>query len=194
MRSFSQNTLKVFVVLAIFGFFANTNLSAGDSNTTPNVSVTGSFYINGQWTKGKLVSQAISIHNENGTVMASTSGPWQLNNLENQEITSGDKPISVPYRDDRGGDSGNKKHSKEKIISTNDGLSITSDDVLDIQIYDLLGKSVYAVKSKNASIDKNTLNLTNGTYMLRSVDKEGKENITTFMFDGNSFMFSNPKE
>jgi len=38
------------------------------------------------------------------------------------------------------------------------------------------------MKITNIRIDRSTLNLINGTYMLRSVNKEGKEERVIFIF------------
>ncbi|MDR0927351.1 MAG: T9SS type A sorting domain-containing protein [Ignavibacteria bacterium] len=70
-------------------------------------------------------------------------------------------------------------------------MRINSTKLLDITIYDLSGRSVYSANAQNnVFIGCNTFNFTNGLYMIRLMNMEGEENILTFIFNNNSFIFN----
>ena len=186
-----KNVLFILVTMLL----VNATVFSGDGGQVNKITLSGKFKVGTNWVPATLTAQTINqTANDCGTINVTSSAPYSLRGMANEIISESDcVGYSGKFIEGRdSGDDANRKHSK--IANTNEGLSITSDNILDIEIYDYLGRCVYTAKDKNISIDKNTLNLTNGTYLLRLVNKEGKEEISTFMFDGSSFIFSNSKE
>ena len=150
----------------------------------------------GEWVAGTLSAKDINLTYDKiiGNTWVSAGPSWEISSGEGV-IYAGNGTLVTAYKTGKGGGGeDNDSLIKGKIFSLNDRLSIISDDVLEIEIYDLSGKSVYKNTGKNLYIIGRMLNLNVGTYILRSVNKEGIEETTTFMFDGNSFMLNNSKE
>ena len=172
--------------LLIFGVFFGAVTLTAELQTKA-----GLFLIGGVWVKGHVTAPVVSTTTVDGVTTVSAGPPYAFHDqagtmVEYSEIRS----FEAQFQEGKGG--GGDKDSKKigKIVSTNDGLGITSVDELEVKIYDLTGECIYATIGNNISIEKNILNLRNGAYMLRLTNKEGKEERRTFIFDGISFMIS----
>ena len=181
-----KSIFQKLLALSIIGVFASANVFAA------TVTLTGKFMVEGNLMVAELKAERITVGpaDESGNSVVTATPPFRLTTPDGKLIAGSDitSYVGVYNEDGKGGSGSN--NSKGKFLSatpTNDGLSITSDDALDVEIYDLSGSIVYSATGiNNLSIDGNTLNLANGTYMLRSV-KEGREERVTLLFDGNSF-------
>jgi len=175
-----KNIFRTVLVLSIIGLIGSANVLAAAPET-----LTGRFLIGDKWLKGTLTAEKIERTTDDlGNTTVKGTGEWKFEAIDGGYTVSGGKLFQTLFEESKGGDSGDDLPQKGngKIISTNDGLSITSDELLDIEIYDLSGRVVYiATDINNLSIDRSTLNLINGTYMLRSVNKEGKEERVIFI-------------
>ena len=185
-----KSIFQKLLVLSIIGVFASANVFA---DTTPQT-LSGKFYVGDRWVAGTLTADKIErTEDDLGNVTVTGTGNWKFEGSTG--TYSGSNLFRTLYEEGKGCGGNNNSKTKGKIISTNEGLSISSDELLDVKIYDLLGKVVYtATDINNLSLDRNTLNLNNGTYMLRSANKEGKEERAMFLLNGNSFIISNSKE
>jgi len=178
-----KNIIQKLLVLSIIGVIGNANVSAA--------TVKGSFLIAGEWYDGYLTSETITrTPSGYGAVIVTAKPPYRLKSLTGSLLKMSElRDFVAEFIEDKNYNDGGK------IVPTNDGLTIISDDALDIKIYDLSGKCVYsATDVNNLYISKNTLNVNSGTYILHSVTKDGREERTTFIFDGSSFIIANPKE
>jgi len=182
-----KNTL---LVLSIIGLIGSANIFAATQE--------GKFLVGDKWVAATLHAQDIKIDKDIfGKETITGTPPYALVSGDNVLEYSELREFKSEFREGKGGGGNNNSKTKKsgKVIATNEGLSITSEELLDVAIYDLLGRVVYtATDINNLSIDRNTLNLTNGTYMLRSVNKEGKEERAMFLLNGDSFIISNSKE
>ncbi|MCL2040311.1 MAG: T9SS type A sorting domain-containing protein [Bacteroidetes bacterium] len=154
----------------------------------------GWFKIGTMWIEGTISGSSISV--SDGVITAEPPATLELDTDPKITIDGGTGAIVVPF-------SPNKPLGKISMLASmgtninvsNEGIHINSSVPLDLTIYDLSGKNVYSATSQNnVLIGNNTLNSTNGLYMVRLVNMEGKENIITFIFHNNSFIFNDNEE
>jgi len=178
--------LKNLLVLATLVVIANVSLYAA--------ALEAEFYIDGKWRKGTLLSAAdIVIKDGNAT----PTPPWAfVGEGDPPYTTGGNGSVKIPVRIPPPG--GNNKISMSEIdisVSNYNGLDINYTEPLDVSIYDMSGKCVYsATDKKNIKVDRNTLTLTNGLYMLRLINKEGESQTMNFMFTDDAIIIGKPME
>ena len=182
-----KNIITKLAVLSIIGVFVSTSVLIATE-------VAGAFFISAEnkWVNATLTAESISKkpNGVGGTVIV-TSVPWELRNIDGNLLYFNDEvALVVTFVEGKIVEENDDSERFGKIISTNDGLSIISDNEIVVEIYDLSGRCVYTTIGNNVSIEKNILNLKNGTYLLRLINEKGKAELTNFVFDGNSFIIS----
>jgi len=129
-----------------------------------------------------------------GKTYITTADYWHFCDTDDKPIAHGDKPITMEYSSGKGGgtppssESDTTMHKVSSIIFNGETLEINSTEQLDASIYELNGRKIYSTNGSSIVVDKNKFS--NGQYMLRLEDKEGKAKVKKLMFINGEFIIS----
>jgi hypothetical protein len=110
--------------------------------------------------------------------------PWKVTYPDGTS-NGGNRPQGIPWR---------PPIIAKIVVHDNKELHLSSENPLNVSIYDLNGKVVGSIADKtDITMDLSTIISPNGSYILHIVNKEGKSEFRKILSTGSSFLISEPK-
>ncbi len=171
------------IMIVVMFLFAASAYSASAAT-----SIKGFFLVDGQWVSGTLYGDGILLNGD----IATARPPAALVLDGGGGILSSDQPIVIYYRANINKIAISSFLSGREISFGSDGeISINSDVWLDASIYDLSGRTVCSASGETGiQINGNDL-FSNGSYVMKIVNKEGQVTMVSFIFSNGEFSVSN---
>jgi len=163
------------IAIFIFGFIA---LSSADCLAKK---IEGLTLVKGNWVSVTVECGEGSYYKDGTLYM---EPPWTITYPGGNGYNSGSHGQNIFWR---------PQFAKISIFNNNNGLHINDPELFDISVCDIYGKELYFATDKtDIVIDKNTMSLSNGSYMLRVKNKNNEFKFMKFIFINDSFIISEP--
>ena len=143
---------------------------------------TGLFTINGVSIKGFVTSEKITTTTSaDGTVTIKADPPYSFHDLTGKQLEYSEiRTFEAEFQEGRGGFTPAEGKAKPTILFDDNGVEINYTELLDVQIFNFAGKSVYTATNVNNVVVDNSI-LPNGNYVLYLQNKKGEIEIVNFM-------------